>query len=153
MSNENSRPANQADKSIIKGNIPAVDMFPDCSKVSLKELFAKPELQEAAKLYVTIPKEVIIKKLKNPFENKETKTITQKVEVMSGTTIEDAVSHELTLLDTTLDPVAAVNKKYRIIDYTFTLTADMSTGKFSGYAAKGLKLMVTRLEEVKGDGK
>lgn len=153
MSNENSRPANQTDNSTIKGNIPAVDMFPDCSKVSIKELFAKPEMQEAARRYINIPKVVIVKKLKNPFENKETKTITQKVEVMSGTTIEDAVSHELTLLDTTLDPVAAVNKKYRIIDYTFTLTADMSTGKFSGYAAKGLKLMVTRLEEVKGDGK
>ncbi len=153
MSNENSRPANQTDNSTIKGNIPAVDMFPDCSKVSIKELFAKPEMQEAARRYINIPKVVIVKKLKNPFENKETKTITQKVEVMSGTTIEDAVSHELTLLDTTLDPVAAVNKKYRIIDYTFTLTADMSTGKFSGYAAKGLKLMVTRLEEVKGGGK
>lgn len=72
---------------------------------------------------------------------------------MSGTTIEDAVSHELTLFNTELDPVEAVNKKYRIIEYVFALEANMNAGKFGGYAAKGLKLMVTKLEEVKGDEK
>ncbi len=68
---------------------------------------------------------------------------------MSGTSIEDAVSLDLILVDTELDPKNAVNKKYHIIDYTFALEANMSAGTFGGYAAKGLKLMVTRLEEVK----
>lgn len=129
------------------------DAKPDYSDVSVKELFAIEELQRAVRDYVAVPEVVTVKKLKNPFENKETNTTTQKVEAMSGTTIEDAVSLELTLLNTKLDPVEAVNKKYRIVDYTFALEANMSGGKFSGYAAKGLKLMVTKLEEVKGDKK
>lgn len=118
--------------------------YPD---VSIKELIAKKEVQEAIQRYVDVPKVVTVKKLKKPFENKETKSSTQKIEAMSGTTIEDAVTHELTLLDTELDPVEAVNKKYRIIEYTFALEANMSAGKFGGYAAKGLKLVVTKLEE------
>lgn len=121
--------------------------------VSIKELIAKPEVQEAIRRYVSMPEIVTVKKLKNPFENKETKITTQKVEAMIGTTVEDAVSFELTLVDTELDPVEAVNKKYRIIDYSFALEANMKAGKFCGYAAKGLKLMVARLEEVKGGGK
>lgn len=138
-------------ESTVGGCIPDVKAnYPD---VSIKELIAKKEVQEAIQRYVTVPKVVTIKKLKKPFENQETKSSTQKIEAMSGTTIEDAVSHELTLLDIELDPVEAVNKKYRIIDYAFALEANMSAGKFGGYAAKGLKLVVTRLEEVKGDGK
>lgn len=133
----------------VNGNIPTVDKKLSSSTVSIKELFAKPEVQEAIRLHVSVPELVTIKELKNPFENKETKTVTQKIKAMSGTTIEDAVSYELTLLDTALDPVAAVNKKYRITDYSFALEANMSGGKFNGYAAKGLKLMVTKLEEVK----
>lgn len=91
-----------------------------------------------------------VKKVKSPFTNKETKDKTQKIEAISGTTIENAFSCELTLFNTKdLDPVEAVNKKYRIADYTFALEANMSGGKFGGYAATGLKLMVTKLEEVK----
>lgn len=129
------------------GNMPAAKTnYPD---VSVKELLAKQEVQEAIRRYAAVPDVVTVKKLRNPFENEETKTITQKIEVMSGTTIEDAVSLELTLLGTELDPKEAVNKKYRILDYTFALEANMSAGRFGGYAAKGLKLMVTKLEEVK----
>lgn len=129
------------------GNAPAGEAnFQD---ISIKALMATKEMQEAARLYVHIPEVVTVKKLKNPFENKETKERTQKIEVMSGTTIEDAVSFELTLVNTELDPKEAVNKKYRIIDYKFSLTANMSAGKFSGYAATGLKLTVSKLEEVK----
>ena len=140
-------------ESAMAGNIPAVDAKTSYRDVSVKELIAKQEVQEAIRRSVVVPETVTVKKLRKAFENKETKTFTQKIEAMSGTTIEDAVSLELTLLDTELDPVEAVNKKYRIIDYTFALEANMSAGKFGGYAAKGLKLMVTKLEEVKGDEK
>ncbi len=129
------------------------DMKSAYSDVSIKELFANGKLQKAIRDCVTVPEVVTVKKLKNPFENKEANTTTQKVEAMSGTTIENAVSLELTLLNTKLDPLEAVNKKYRIVDYTFALEANMSGGRFNGYAAKGLKLMVTKLEEVKGDKK
>lgn len=117
--------------------------------VSIKELIAKEDVQKAIRHYIAVPDVVTVKKLRKPFKNEEAKTTTQKIGVMSGTTIEDAVSLELTLLDTELDPVEAVNKKYRIIDYMFALEANMSAGKFGGYAATGLKLIVTKLEEVK----
>lgn len=150
MNKENNIAVNQEkpeDNSTASGNISAAKSnFWD---MSIKELIAKPEVQEAIQRYVTVPKVVTVKKLKKPFKNEETKATTQKIEAMSGTTLEDAVSLELTLLNTELDPVEAVNKKYRIIDYTFALDANMSSGKFSGYAATGLKLIVTRLEEVK----
>lgn len=120
------------------------------SDMSIKELFAKLEMQEAIRRYVSVPEIVTVKKVKSPFTNKETKDKTQKIEAISGTTIENAFSCELTLFNTKdLDPVEAVNKKYRIADYTFALEANMSGGKFGGYAATGLKLMVTKLEEVK----
>ncbi len=66
---------------------------------------------------------------------------------MCGTSLENAFAFELTLVDAELGD-EAINKKYRIVDYTFALEANMAGGKFSGYAAKGLKLMVSKLEEV-----
>lgn len=117
--------------------------------MSVKETFADPEVQKSIRRLAYVPQIVTVKKARNPFENKDTKSKTQKIEVMSGTTIEDAVSFELTLLDTELDPVAAINKKFRIIDYTLGLSANMKGKDFLGYAATGLKLTVTRLEEVK----
>ena len=132
-------------------NIPAEKNI--YSDVSIKELIATKEVQEAIRRCVYLPDIFTVKKLKNPFENKETKDKTQKIEVMSGTTIEDAVSFELTLLNTELDPVKAVNKKYRIIDCKFALEANMEGKKFLGYSATGLKLVVTKLEEVKRDAK
>ena len=115
----------------------------------LKELLSKEEVREAIELYVNVPKEGFIKKARNPFENKETKEKTQKVEVMSGTTLEDAVTFEITLLNTEIDPIQAINKKFRIIDYAFAFEANMNGGKFAGYAPTGLRLIVTRLEEVR----
>ena len=146
----NSNTENQvkpANNDTVSGNIPAEKTI--YTDVSIKGLIATKEVQEAIRHCVYLPDIFTVKKLKNPFENKETKDKTQKIEVMSGTTIEDAVSFELVLFNTELDPVKAVNKKYRIIDYTFALEANMSGGKFSGYAATGLKLVVTKLEEVK----
>lgn len=119
------------------------------SDVSVKELIAAQEVQEAFRRYVSVPKVVTMKKLRSAFKNKETNIKTQKAEAMSGTTLEDAVALNLVLVEMELDPVEAVNRKYRIIDYTFGLEANMSGGKFNGYAATGLKLMVTDLEEVK----
>lgn len=119
------------------------------STTGIKELFAKGEMQKAIQRYVAVPDVAIIKEVRNPFTNEDTKITTRKVIAMSGTTIEDAVSYELTLVNIELDPVKAINKKYRIVDYTFALEANMSAGKFGGYAAKGLKLMVTKLEEIK----
>ena len=142
-------PAKPADNG--GGNIPAEKI--GYSDVSIKGMIEKKEVQEAIRRYVSVPDEVTVKKIRKAFENKETKISTQKIVAMSGTTIEDAISHEITLLNTELDPVEAVNKKYRILDYMFALDANMNAGKFGGYAAKGLKLMVTRLEEVKGDEK
>ena len=115
----------------------------------IKELLAKEDVKKAILNHVTVPEYVFIKKLKKPYQPEGSKDKTQKLEVMSGTTLMDAVTFELTLLNTELDPVEAVNKKYRIVDYTFALEANMSGGKFVGYAATGLKLVVTKLEEVK----
>lgn len=133
------------------GNISAVagNEKSSYSDVSVKALIAEEEVQEAMRRYVAVPKVIMIKQLKNPYRNKETNIVTQKISAMSGTTLEDAVSHEITLLDTELDPRNSVNKKYRIIDYKLSLEANMSNGNFNGYVATGLKLMVTKLEEVK----
>lgn len=126
---------------------------PFFSEVSIKELVAKPEVQEAIRHHIHVPEIVTVKKVRKSFENKETKTKTQKIEVMSGTTIEDAITFELVLVDTEIDPVAAINKKYRIVDYTVALDANMKERNFLGYAAKGLKVLVTKFEEVRGDVK
>ena len=125
------------------------DMYISPAEIRLKGVLEEDEVQKALRRCFPVPNVVTVKKLRNPYMNEDTKDTTQKIEVMGGTTLEDAVSFEMTLLNTELDPVAAVNKKYRLVDYKFDLIANMSGGKFTGYAAKGLKLMVTRLEEVK----
>lgn len=126
-------------------------------EAGVKGVLATQEAREAIASHVIIPKEFIVKKVKKPFKSEETKDITQKIEVMSGTTIEDAITFEVTLFNTELDPVKAINKKYRVIDYTLGLQATMNKvgkeSRFSGYAATGFKLTVTRLEEVKEGGK
>ena len=43
------------------------------SDMSIKELFAKLEMQEAIRRYVSVPEIVTVKKVKSPFTNKETK--------------------------------------------------------------------------------
>lgn len=132
------------------GNLPDIkDMYISPAEIRLKGMLEEDEVQKALRRCFPVPDVVIIKKLRNPYKNEDTKDTTQKMDVMGGTTIENAVSFEAVLLNTELDPVAAVNKKYRLVDYKFALIANMSGGKFTGYAAKGLKLIVTRLEEVK----
>lgn len=150
MNNENKNTVNQEKPEIngtdIENNS---DVKSNHWDVAVKGLIATQEVQEAIQHYVSVPKVAMVKKAKKPYENKETKDRTQKLEVMSGTTLEDAVTFELTLLNTEIDPVKAVNKKYRIVDYTLALVANMKGHDFLGYAATGLKLIVTKLEEVK----
>lgn len=147
VTNTTGNQAKPADNSTTGGNILVEN--PLFCGVSIKELLAKQDVQDAIRRYLKIPEVVTIKTVNSPFRNKETKIKTQKLEVASGKTIEDAAFFELTLVDTELEPEKAIGKKYRIAEYKLALIANMSGGKFGGYAAKGLKLMVTRLEEVK----
>ena len=59
-------------------NVPATDTakgeIPLYSSVNIKELMAKAEIQEAIRRYVNVPKVVVLKELRSPFENKETHT-------------------------------------------------------------------------------
>lgn len=125
------------------------DGRPNYPDVSIKELLAKQEVQEVIRRYVYAPDTVIVKKVKKAYTGDNTKDTTQKIEVIGGTTIDNAFACELTLLNTELDPKTAINKKYRIMESTLGLKANINEKKFSGYAATGLKLTVTKLEEVK----
>lgn len=40
------------------------------------------------------------------------------------------------------------NLPFKIVDYNFTLNANMRGGDFNGYSATGLKLLVTKIEPV-----
>lgn len=150
MGRENDTAVNQVNpenNNTVKEIIP--DVFPSYAKASVKGTLAKEEVQKALWRYVAIPELVIVKEVRKAYKPEGAEAATQKIKVMSGTSIEDAESHELSLIGIELDPVKAVNKKYRIVDYTLGLEANMSGGRFGGYAATGFKLMVTRLEEVK----
>lgn len=129
------------------------DALPSYAKASVKGTFAEEEVQKALRRYLAVPELVTVKEVRKSYKPEGAEVATQKIKVMSGTSIEDAESHELSLVGIELDPVKAVNKKYRIVDYTLGLEANMSGGRFGGYAATGFKLMVTRLEEVKEGGK
>lgn len=115
----------------------------------VKELLTQPEIQAAMRTHIDVPTLVIVKKVGKPSMEHHT----QRVEGMAGTTLEDAVTINFTITDEShtnfLDPVQAINKKYRIIDYTLGLEANMSGKNFQGYSAVGLKLTVAKLEEVK----
>ena len=115
---------------------------------SIKELIAMQDVQAAIRQHVSIPGRVLIKEVRNSYLNKETGITTQKVKAVSGTSLLDMVSSELTLVNTELDPVKSINKLYRLVDYTFALDANMDNRQFMGYAAKALRLMVTKLEEI-----
>ncbi len=125
---------------------------PDFSEVSIKEMMAIPAIQESLRRYIAVPDVVTVKKLRKPYQPDGTEHKTQKISVMSGNSIEEAVSFDLTLIDTELGD-EAINKKYHIVDYTFALEANMAGGKFGGYAAKGLKLMVSKLERIERTNK
>lgn len=152
MSNE-TKQTTPADSGTTGGNTSAER--PWFNDVSIKELISVEEVQEAFRRYVNFPDGTfIVKKAKKAYGGtKEIPDKTQKIEVLSGKTLEDAFACELTLLNTEIDPIAAINKKYRLIDYKFALTAIMREGekekKFGGYASSGLRLIVTKLEEVK----
>lgn len=146
---ENKKNVNQTNSANNNVNEPASDVLPSYAKASVKGTLAKEEVQEALRRYVAIPELVTVKEVRKAYKPEGADMATQKIKVMSGTSIEDAESHELSLIGIELDPVKAVNKKYRIVDYTLGLEANMSGGRFGGYAATGFKLMVTRLEEVK----
>lgn len=122
---------------------------PSYMDVGIKGLIATPEVQSAFLKHVKVPEKVLLKKLKNPYDDKEKKIKTQKVEAMSGASLTDAVVVSFTLVNTELDPVKSVNHWFRLAEYTFALESSMTGGKFGGYATSGLKLLVTRIEEVK----
>lgn len=115
----------------------------------VKELLAQPDIQAAMRTYISVPEIVIIKKVGKA----STEHHTQKIEYMAGETIMDAIHGQATITDDThtqfIDPVNAINKKYRIVDYAFALEANMSGKDFQGYSATGLKLNIKKLEEVK----
>ena len=48
-----------------------------------------------------------------------------------------------------LDPVHAINKKYKIVEYELAMNSNMVGKNFQGYSATGLKLLIKKLEEVK----
>ena len=75
--------------------------FPD---VSLKELMAMPDVQEAVRRHISVPNPVIPKKVRNPFKNGETGITTQKVESVSGTSLMDIVNVSFTLVGTETTP-------------------------------------------------
>ncbi len=115
----------------------------------VKELLAKPDIQAAMRNYISVPDIVIIKKVgKASMEHH-----TQRIEYMAGETIMDAIHGQATITDDThtqfVDPVNAINKRYRIVDYALALEANMSGKNFEGYSATGLKLNIKKLEEVK----
>lgn len=124
---EEKKPVNQtqpANSGTVNGK--PSDGMPDYPDASIKEVLMKQGVQDAIKRYINVPDTVIIKKIKKVYTDDTTKETTQKVDAIGGTTIDNAFPCELTLLNITLDPVEAVNKKYRIIESTLGLKANMS---------------------------
>ena len=115
----------------------------------VKELLAQPDIQAAMRNYISVPDNIVIKKVGKA----STEHHTQRIEYMAGETIMDALHGQGTITDDThtqfLDPVNAINKRYRIADYNLALEANMSGREFQGYSATGLKLNIKKLEEVK----
>lgn len=121
-----------------------------CTEASVKTVIADPSVQAALRSCLRMPEQVLIKRVRQPYTPKDAKpgTLpTQKVEGIYGTSMMDADTIELTLVDIELKQ-DAINHMYRLVDYTIALNANMADHKFSGYAAKGFKLLVTRLERV-----
>lgn len=121
--------------------------------VKVKDLLKKQNVQNSIKSEVTVPNPIIIKQVRNPFTNKETNETTQKIHAVSGTSLADMVELDFTLVGQTLDGKQAINKVFQLIDYNFALEANMRGGNFNGYSATGLKLLVTKLSEMKAGEK
>lgn len=117
---------------------------------SIKELIANPAIQETLKKLVRIPDKVLVKKVRNSYRPKDADKNTpktQKIEAVYGTSIMDVTTIEMTLVGIELNE-QAINHFFRIVDFSYSLNANMSGGNFLGYAPTGLKLMVTKLQEV-----
>ena len=132
-------------------NSNSTEKKPLYADVSLKELFAKEEVQNALEKCLNIPKLVIIKKVRKPYKSPDTGITTQKVEAVSGTSLADMVTANFTLVEIKIDPVKAINKTYRILECTLGLNANMNGKNFNGYSATGLKLLVTKIEKTEGE--
>lgn len=119
------------------------------SDVRVKELLANEAIQEKLKELVKVPNIVTIKKVNNPFTDKETYKTTQKIHAVAGTSIADMIDVDFTLIGQELDGNNAINKEFEIFDYNLALEANMKNGNFVGYSATGLKLLVNSIREVK----
>ena len=121
----------------------------DYMNVRIKDLLSQPELQSAILRYARVPDEPIIKKVSKPSKDHHT----QKIEFIYGKSIMDAMHGQGTIYDETdkqfLDPVHAINKKYKIVEYELAMNSNMVGKNFQGYSATGLKLLIKKLEEVK----
>lgn len=120
------------------------------SEIKLKELLANEDVNKAVTGLVHVPDTVLVKEVSNPFVNKETNKSTQRVKAYAGTSMADMFEVEFTLVDITIDAKESINKYFRFVEYYFGFIANMSNGNFSGYSATGLKYLVTKIEEVKG---
>lgn len=123
-------------------------------EAKVKELIASPKVQEALKELISVPKDIIVKNVRNPYTNEETNETTQKIHAISGTTLMDMVEIDLTLVGgQTIDAVEAINKIYQIESFNVSLDANMRGGTFNGYSPTGLKILVNKLTELKNEGK
>lgn len=123
------------------------------SKVSVKALLSDPDVQAVLVKKISVPLTVTIQSVKKPFEDKDNKDAPsiQKIHSVAGTSFADMVEVDFSLIGTTVDGEYAIHKQYRLVDYTFALDANMVGRNFAGYSATGLKLLVTKIEEMKGD--
>lgn len=145
---------NEMKTDINQNNTPnTTEEKPLYSKVSVKTLLSDPDVQAVLTKKVAVPLTVTIQSVKKPFENKDNKDspTLQKIHAVAGTSFTDMIEVDFVLVGTTLDGEYAIHKQYRLIDYTFALEANMVGRNFAGYSPTGLKLLVTRIEELKGD--
>lgn len=123
------------------------------SKVSVKTLLSDPDVQAVLTKKVAVPLTVTIQSVKKPFgdkDNKDAPTI-QKIHSVAGTSFLDMIEVDFVLVGEKLDGEYAIHKQYKLIDYSLALDANMVGRNFAGYSATGMKLLVTKIEEVKGD--
>ncbi|QHS02491.1 hypothetical protein [Pediococcus acidilactici] len=119
-------------------------------EVKIKELLADETIQKAIRGKVSVPQTILIKQVKKAYKNEEKNETTQKIHAISGTTLENMVELDFTLINQKLDGVEVINKYFKILDYSFAFEANMRGGNFNGYSATGLKLLVNKLEPVEG---
>lgn len=96
------------------------------NQAKVKDLIASPKVQEAMKEMISVPKNIIVKQVRNPFINQETNETTQKIHAVAGTSLMDMVELDLTLVGgQTIDAVEAINKTYQIESFNLPLGANM----------------------------